>query len=127
MGEGTQRKWPEIDVVKLYVNVDHQTWNRYLSHLLKTENIEEIKKTLYGIQSGMAKASSKKMTDKKMTLWFVRVQKSLHDTAKMIFRKKYPHPLDNPENAKNSEHLGFIDIKRKRDGEFQKFLKDVSF
>jgi hypothetical protein len=121
------RKWPTIDVLKLYDKGDTKAWNAFLQLLQDRKDVEGLKKTLYGVQAGMADAVKAKLTNDEIDLWFIRLQRSLEMTAKRVFRALYPNPLDNPLNAKDPFSLSFKMVKHKRDQEFERFLHDSRF
>ena len=119
------RKWPSVDIINLYTNSNSSHWNMFLNNCLKHRDVVSLKKTLYGIQAGMADAQKKGMGSDKINMFFIRLQRSIEVTAKKIYRLKYPNPLDAPGNiGKYSSHLG---AKRKRDHEFELFLRESSF
>lgn len=119
------RKWPSIDLLKLQARGGAEGWNALLTRCLETSDVETVKKTLYGIQAGMADLEKARLADEKVRLLFIRWQKSLENTAKAIFRKKYPNPCDNPLKAK--DYLYALEAKRVRDQAFEKFLREASF
>jgi|GEM_PF-6564747 len=100
-----------------------------LAKLHRTHDVEGLKKILYGIQAGMADCGKLAEADPKFSEWFLRAQKSLEDTAKLIFREKYPNPLDTPTpGGADSETISkHIEAKRKRDHAFEKFLQEARF
>lgn len=72
----------------------------------------------------------KKMTDDKINEFFIRVTRSIENTLKQILRGKYPNPLDRVGKNKVidlEDHLKHLANKRKRDQEFESFLKDCRF
>ena len=141
MSQG-RRKFDSINLVKLYAE-GRQRWNHKLERALKYHDVEWIKQTIYGLQCGMDDLIKNKIEysilieslrkDKKLKnedeqtpeVWFLRLQKSLENTAKQIFRTKYPNPCDKPLMA--AEYSHFLEEKRKRDQEFEGFLRKVSF
>ena len=57
---------------------------------------------------------------------FIRLTRSIELTARKIFNKKYPSPLDNPINALKAK-IDAITVKKKRDIAFEKFLMESRF
>lgn len=123
------RKWPAIDVIRLYSRGDAAGWNQMLTEMLVRQDVQGITKTLYGIQAGMADAGKTGVVDDKMAKWFLRAQRSLENTAKKIFRAKYPSPLDRPSPGPSSiEGIGKeLAAKRKRDQALEAFLREARF
>jgi hypothetical protein len=121
------RKWPAIDVLRLYSRADNVGWNTFLTHCLTTQDVQGLKKTLYGVQAGMADLANQGPVDPKLTNWFLRIQRSLENTAKAVFRAKYPNPLDDPMAAKTGNWISWKEAKKKRDGEFEQFLRESRF
>lgn len=121
------RKWPTIDLLKLYSEGDSKRWNRFLTKAMASHDLDVLKKVLYGIQAGMTDVAAKGLSDKKFTNWFLRLAKSIEVTAMKIIKLKYPHPLDNPLNAKSKDALEFQALKKKRDTELRNFIREASF
>lgn len=120
------REWPAINLLDLYAYADSGKWNQFLSRCLKHEDVESLKKALYGIQAGMDDLVKKKLNSDKMNLWFIRLQRSIEQTAKQIFRKKYPNPCDNPKSS-TADFNKYLAAKRARDTAFERFLRDASY
>jgi len=116
------RKWPEVNLLDLYIKGDHQKWNKMLTNCLMTNNVNKLMQLLYGIQVGMDSVAKRKLNSDKMNLFFIRLQRSLESTAKKIYRRYYPCPQDI--GFRSPKHLL---VKRKRDEAFERFLRDSSF
>jgi hypothetical protein len=108
----------------LYAYGNVQRWNSFLDKCLVNLDLQRIVEVRYGIQAGMTDTPDSTRTDKVCKL-FLRMQKSLEDTARRIIRKKHPLPNDNPNIAQNFSELR--ETKRKRDIEFEKFMRESSF
>lgn len=119
------RRWPAIDLMKLYTQSDHKKWNTILTRCHKSHDVLYLQKTLYGIQAGMDDLAKQKLNDEKINLFFIRLQRSIYNTAKKIFREKYPHPLDDPMNK--DLYGKELENKRSRDREFEKFIINSSY
>ena len=119
------RKWDGIDLMKLYSQGHFTKWNAFLKKCRESQDVEALKKTLYGIQVGMDDVVKKNLANESLVNFFLRLQRSIEKTAKEIFRAKYPNPCDHPKLAK--EYASFIEAKRKRDEEFEGFLRKSSF
>jgi hypothetical protein len=68
----------------------------------------------------------KKLNDERMNQFFVRINRSLENTIKDIYKKKYPSPLDNPAQANNIRDdlkKKHIEQKRKRDDDLERILR----
>lgn len=123
----SERKYPAIDIIAIYRRGSTEAWNHMLETMFDRQDVEGLKKVLYGIQAGMADAAKAKLVTDEIADWFIRAQRSLEITAKRIFRAKYPNPLDDPRNAQDPEALKHLDAKRKRDNEFEQFLLAARF
>lgn len=123
------RKVEAIDLMKLYAAGSTNGWNEFLTECLRAQNMDRLAKTLYAIQAGMDDLVKKRLNDPKMTEWFVRLQKSIELTMRKILRLKYPNPLDNPMNSKNPElaNRKWLEIKRKRDHELERYMRKASY
>lgn len=118
----------KIDLLKLYTESSCKEWNAWLNKCESTNDLNELSKRLKGIQIGMDDITKQKLNGEKICVWFLRLQKSIEKTMKNILKKKYPSPLDNPKyKGTHEERLKFICLKRKRDSEFEKYFKKVSW
>lgn len=91
-----------------------------LSKNLRAQNINELAKIRYQIQAGMDDLAKAKMNDEKMITFYIRLLKSLENTAKQVLRLKHPMPGDNPLIA--NKYPDKLAAKRARDQEWAKFL-----
>jgi len=115
-----------IDIMHLKTFGKTTEWNQFLTKCLNLNDLKTLADTLYGLQKGMDDAVKKKINDEKMSVFFIRLQRSIEMTMKKIIRKKFPLPNDNPLYTGN-DISKFIEIKRKRDHEFEKYLRKVSY
>jgi len=84
-----------------------------------------LRQVFYGLQVGMQMLVKDKLNDPKMILYFIRLQRSVENTMKQLYRSKYGSPCDNPFQAtKFKDQIG---KKRARDHDFEKFLKKARF
>jgi hypothetical protein len=119
------RQHDAIDLMKLNATWDTNAWNSFLSACHKCHDIKTLAKTRYALQAGMVDLSKKKMNTDKMIIWFIRLQKSVEDTMKLIIREKNPNPCDNPLKA--HKNIEFKDKKSERDHELELFLKKSGY
>jgi len=123
-----RRKYPPLDVVKLIAQWDTSLWNDFLTKCLENRDVERLKSTLYGMQYGMDLAVKQKLNSDKMTNTFLRMTRSIEITLKKILRVTYPSPLDQKSTGDNVDDFEkHIIAKRKRDIEFERFLRDSRF
>lgn len=145
------RKWPEIDIIKLYsgtfpgfeddyilnlntANIDasrsmkllrsHDKWNNWLTECLNKKDLDELMKVRYGLQVGMDSLVKKKLNTNLVNETFLRWISSIDKTARQIIKLKNPMPHDIAGAEKN---LKALEAKRSRDLEFEKFLMRSSF
>ena len=123
------RKWPTIDIYKLFLESDTGKWNAFLTACYQKGDLLTLQKTLYGIQAGMTDMDSN-VKSQKITDFFIRIQRSIEITAKKIIRARTPSPLDNINQSKlasleNTKH--HLQVKRLRDQQFEQFIRDISF
>lgn len=123
------RKYPAIDLMKLYTLGDHQTWLKFLQGCVMSENVNELVKTRYGLQVGYDDLVKKKMDSEKMAIQFAKWIGALDKAMRMILKKRYPLPHDNFNKIKNGEFNTdkWARMKKKRDQEFEEYLKKSSF
>ena len=120
------RKYDTIDLIKLRAKFPWQAWQAYMQSCYNLCDVEALKKALYGVQAGMNDLVKKKLDTQEMKVYFVNLQRSIHITMKKILKRLNPNPLDNPK-IKNADYMDYLEAKRKRDIEFEKFLKECSF
>lgn len=120
------RKYESIDLMKLYSLGSNNGWNEYLTSCLNSQNINALAKTRYQIQAGMTDIANKKLNTPEIDVWFIRLNKSIEDTARAIIRKKHPLPGDNPLIDLKTR-LSSHDVKKARDQELRSFFKSSAF
>ena len=118
------RKYDAIDIVKVTVG----EWNIFLTKALSNQNVIGLTRAMYGVQAGMDDLAKKFQNTAENIRKFQRLQKSIENTLKQILRIKYPSPMDNPRKiyiiGDKEKHLT---AKRKRDTEFEIFLRKSSY
>ena len=119
------RKHDSIDLMKLYSQGDNKSWNRMLTRCYESKDINALGMMRYQLQAGMDDLAKKKLNDDKMNLWYIRLLRSIEQTAKKIIRIKHPLPGDNPLIAK--KHFDYLEQKRKRDAELKAFMEKSSY
>lgn len=133
MNKSQVRKWSAIDLYALYANSNSSDWNKAMAECVAKKDVTRLQKLLYGIQVGMDNIVKNKMASDKIHSFFIRLQRSLENTAKIVFRSLYPSPLDDPQRASQikktqpKEFEKWLKIKRKRDQELEKWRKGASF
>lgn len=118
-------RYGAIDLMKLKAHWSANGWNAFLSKCVTNLDLHELAKVRYRIQAGMEDLVKKKLNSDDVNSWFVRLNKSLEDTAKKIIRIRHPLPNDNPLNKEF--HIDGLAAKRKRDDELMAFLKRSSY
>lgn len=120
------RKFEAIDLMKLKALGSANGWNEFLDDCVLKLDIERLAKVRYQIAAGMDDLAKKKMNTEEMNLFFIRLNRSLENTARQIVRKRNPLPHDDPLEAANwsSEYL---EAKRKRDRELAAFLRKSAY
>lgn len=114
-----------IDLLKLRANGHQRDWNAYLDRCVQSRDLNGLMMTLREIQQGMADLAKKKLNTPDMVQFFLRLQRSLENTVKKIFREKNPNPCDNPLTA--AQFLEFQSDKRQRDLELERAMRKGSF
>lgn len=109
--------------MQLYTKGDYRVWNHILTKCLRKMDMDRLATLRYQLQAGMDDLAKKKLNTDEMCKWFIRLQNSVENTAKKILRKKYPNPCDNPLTI----DLASLDAKRKRDHEFELWLKKTGY
>lgn len=119
------RRYPAIDLLKLYSKNNSKVWNAWLTACHKSHRLQELARIRYGIQAGMDDLTKKKMNTNEMVTFFLRLNRSIEETAKKIIREKYPSANDNPNSKRKS--FKELENKKKRDFELENFLKESAY
>jgi hypothetical protein len=132
MGSQT-RNWQSIDLFQLYTSSDYTLWNKWLTKCAEEENVTELGKVYYGVQAGMDDLVKEKLNTDKMNLFFSRLTMSIERTVRVILKRKYPSPLDDPQTAISmkqtnpKEYEKHYKEKKKRDLFYEQWLRKVAF
>jgi 4-diphosphocytidyl-2C-methyl-D-erythritol kinase len=116
----------KIDILKFYAEVNHQEWNAFLTKCYRKSDVAELLKFRNAFQQGMADLEKQKMNSEKIAIWFVRIQRSIENTLKQIFRDKNPNPLYDPMNKdlhQKDQAERFLQEKRKQQNELEQIIK----
>jgi hypothetical protein len=117
--------------MKLYSQGSANGWNEYLTAMNNAGDINALARMRYALQAGMDDLVKIKMNNEKMSLFYVRLLKSVEDTAKKIIRRKHPMPHDLPTihgiKSKHGNQTTALEAKRKRDRELELFFNNSSF
>lgn len=128
MNQG-KRKYPALDVVKMYSTLTLEHWKSVLTRAVKTNNSEKLIAYRYGLQAGLADAVSKGLGNEKLDFWVIKRCRDVEKCMKYVLRKRHPNPFDNINP--NKDRIGYvakaIEAKKKRDYEFEMFLKKSNF
>ena len=120
------RKFEAINLMKLYAQGSTNGWNDFLRECSVSQDINRLAKVKYQIQAGMDDLAKAKLNTPDIDVWFLRLVRSIEIEAKRIIKMRHPMPGDNPLIAKKFEK-SHLDVKRSRDRELAKFLKDSSY
>lgn len=116
----------EVDLIKLHLEGSPEQWNAWLTKCEREGNINELARMRYGIQAGMDKLARQKLNTEQLSVFFVRLNRSIEQTAKNILKRKHPMPGDQAGH-KMAQVQKWKDAKSIRDREFQDFLKRSAF
>lgn len=120
------RKFEAIDLAKLYALGSANGWNEILNDRAARQDIAGLAKLRYQIAAGMDDLAKKNLNTEEMILWFIRLNRSIENTARKVLREKYPLPEDNPLDLANRT-AATGDMKKKRDDELARFLKRSAY
>lgn len=126
------RKYESVDIMKMYAQGSANGWNEYLTAMLNAGDINALARMRYALQAGMDDLVKIKMNNEKMSLFYVRLLKSVEDTAKKIIRRKHPMPHDLPtihgiKSKKMENQTTALEAKRNRDRALELFFNKSSF
>lgn len=116
-------KHDPLDVMKMYATLTLAQWKHCLLMAAKSNNVDKLVKWRYGLQAGLANLN--KMgghSDPKVDLWVIKRCRDLEKAMRVILKKKYPNPFDNPRADPMKYIANARDVKKKRDQDFEKFL-----
>jgi len=120
------RKFEAIDLTKLYSLGSANGWNEILTDCYNRRDIGKLAKIRYQIQAGMDDLVKLKLNTDEMCVFFVRLNRSIENTAKKIIKIRHPLPEDNPLGHDNFS-IASITAKRKRDDDLALFLKQSAY
>ena len=116
------RKHDALDLLTLYAKGNSDNWNMFLTKCLKDSDINRLLATAYSLQAGMTDLERKKLTNVKIDLFFIRLQRSIENTVKKIWRLKNPNPLYDPNKSKNPL---LVEKWKKQKQDFDKQLESM--
>ena len=122
-----KRKYPSLDVVKMYSTLTLEHWTNALRKAIKSGSIEKLIAWRYGLQAGLADAVSMGVKDEKMDFWVIKRCRDIEKCATFIYRKRHKNPLDTPGKDKLGYIHGAVEAKKKRDRELEIFLQKSNF
>ena len=124
----TNRKHPNIDLFALYKNLDLVTWNYMLTQALKTQDLDSLTKMLYGIQACMSDYADAGLGTENIGHFFIKLQNSLENTAKRVFKLKMPCRSDNIGTKLGLTELSEDEkLKKYRRGCYEQWLEHSKF
>ncbi len=124
------RKEEAIDIMRLWSQGSANGWNDALTKYHVQGNIRALARLRYGLQAGMDDLTKSKLNNEKISLFFVRLQKSIENTMRAILREKYPNPFDDPlynNRPLPEKEMKWREVKRRRDQEMNAFLKQSGY
>jgi len=124
------RKYPAVDLMKLYAKGNEKTWCEYLAKVQKEQDFYGALKMRFGLQAGMDDLVKKKLDTTAIHIWFARLITSIEKNLRWIYRSKNPNPLDNPSNKKNYSDRQLIEfrrLKKERDENFERILREWGY
>jgi hypothetical protein len=121
------RKHEAIDLMNLYANGHHKKWNVMLSECVRSGSINRLARVRYELQAGMDDLVTKKLNTEDMSIFYLRLMRSVEKTAKKIIHDKIPMPGDDPNLKNKVSAMSKLEAKRQRDRELQKFLSKNSY
>lgn len=111
----------KIDILKFYSEVDYKRWNEFLTLCYRRADIAKLLQFRNAFQQGMAQLEKDKLNTEKVSVFFIRIQRSIDNTLKLIFRDKNPNPLYDPMHKES--HSSHIDHKRKVQAEIEQIIR----
>lgn len=119
-------KPPSINPLSILANGSTNVWNAWLTHCLRTHNITDLTTVLYGLQQGMAELARQKLNTEKVSVFFIRLCRSIENTIHQIVREKDPMRLDSWQEKKRASKKDHS-AKQNRDHDLRRFIRKESF
>jgi len=120
----------KIDVLKFYAEVDYRRWNEFLTKCYQRSDVDELLKFRNAFQQGMADLEKQKLNTDKIAIFFIRIQRSIENTLKLIYRDKNPNPLYDPLNKdlhQRDKNERLLQEKRKKQHELEQIIKQHNY
>jgi hypothetical protein len=110
----------EIDVLKLYAKGDTASWNEFLAVCDLNNDVPKLCDVLVRLQRGMEKVVKQNLNTEDISLWFIRITRSIEKTLKKIYRRQHKNPLWHAQNKHFYD--AHISDKRELENNFEQFL-----
>jgi hypothetical protein len=81
----------------------------------------------YGLQAGLADADQKGVATDALVLWVLKRIKNVEKCAKLVLKKKHHINIAGNYKDKTKSAVDALMAKRKRDRDFEEFLKRSAF
>lgn len=121
-------KYDPLDVMKMYATLTLEQWRHCLLMAAKSGNANKLIKWRYGLQAGLANLNKMgRHSDEKVDLWVMKRCRDVEQAMKVILKKKYPNPFDNPKADPTKYTESLRAAKKKRDQDFEKFLQRSNY
>jgi len=88
------RKYENVSILNIKEKMSTKDWNRFLAIIHAKRDVSRLKAVLYGLQADMSDLAKLGVNSQEVTSLFLRLQRSIEETARKIFREVYPSPLD---------------------------------
>lgn len=121
-------KYPAIDILKIMAKSEREEWNAWLRKRYELKDLEGLIAWRYGMNLGMAVCRKRGVvTDNPGDAWsqeivnlWIRMTRSIEITAKRVIKERFPMPgaKENPDR--------FREVKKKRDLEIHRFMRESS-
>jgi len=126
-----KRKYETLQVVKMYSTLTMEHWKSCLEKAAYSGNVEKLVAWRYGMQAGLSDAVKSGLSSPEIDLWVIKRCRDCEKAMKYILRKKYPNPLDVVSKTHKGERKDYVmdwhATKKKRDQEFEMFLRKSAF
>lgn len=121
------RKYPALDVMKMFSTLTMEHWRATLEKGIKSGNVDKFIGWRYGLQAGLADLASKGLNTDQIDLWVFKRIKDVERCLRVLLKRKYKNPLDNPLHDRSAYVNKALEMKRKRDREYEAFLMKSNF
>jgi hypothetical protein len=122
-----RRKYPELDVMKMYATLTLERWEETLRSAVKSRSVERLIAWRYGLQSGLASVVNSGLSTPEIELWVIKRCRDVEQCIKFIVKKRNPLPQLDAKKDPAEFRRKVKEAKKNRNHELEMFLMKSNF